>query len=114
VGSNAETQTASEIAVDIVRREKALDFSGCKSPPGNWFAPPGSNRSSSGGNETAESFEEKGRFGDSADQTSGYPRIGGWEPKNRQGAQARTFTLQVFVLRNAAPIVFTRPHAKCA
>jgi len=23
-------------------------------PPGNWFAPPGSNQSSSGGNETAE------------------------------------------------------------
>ena len=35
-------------------------------PPGNWFAPPGSNRSSSGGNETAEAFDVKGRVGDSA------------------------------------------------
>jgi hypothetical protein len=35
-------------------------------PPGNWFAPPGSNRSSSGGNEAAEAFDGKGRFGDSA------------------------------------------------
>jgi hypothetical protein len=29
-------------------------------PPGNWFAPPGSNRGSSGGNETAEAFDGKG------------------------------------------------------
>ncbi|MGA7245700.1 MAG: hypothetical protein WBX19_21135 [Terracidiphilus sp.] len=35
-------------------------------PPGNWFAPPGSNRSSSGGNETAEAFDLKGRVGDLA------------------------------------------------
>jgi len=30
------------------------------------FAPPGSNRSSSGGNETAEAFDVKGRVGDLA------------------------------------------------
>jgi L-aspartate oxidase len=30
-------------------------------PPGNWFAPPGSNRSSSGGNETAEASGVEGR-----------------------------------------------------
>ena len=35
-------------------------------PPGNWFAPPGSNRSSSGGNETAEASGAEGRNGDSA------------------------------------------------
>ena len=37
-----------------------------KDPPGNWFAPPGSNRSSSGGNEAAEASGVKGRFGDLA------------------------------------------------
>src|SRR5271157_5123254 len=30
-------------------------------PPGNWFAPPGSNQSSSGGNETAEASGAEGR-----------------------------------------------------
>ena len=33
-----------------------------KVPPGNWFAPPGSNRSSSGGNEAAEASGVEGRF----------------------------------------------------
>jgi len=31
-------------------------------PPGNWIAPPGSNRSSGGGNETAEASGVKGRL----------------------------------------------------
>ena len=35
-------------------------------PPGNWFAPPGSNQSSSGGNEAAEASGEEGREGDLA------------------------------------------------
>jgi len=35
-------------------------------PPGNWFAPPGSNQSSSGGNETAEASGAEGRNGDLA------------------------------------------------
>src|SRR5690349_10797953 len=48
-----------------VRREKALVHSG-KIPPGNWFAPPGSNRSSSGGNEAAEASGVEGRVGDLA------------------------------------------------
>src|ERR1700747_2972078 len=30
-------------------------------PPGNWFAPPGSNQSSSGGNETAEASGAESR-----------------------------------------------------
>ena len=35
-------------------------------PPGNWFAPPGSNQSRSGGNETAEASGAEGREGDLA------------------------------------------------
>jgi len=35
-------------------------------PPGNWFAPPGNNRSRGGGNEAAEAFGVEGRIGDSA------------------------------------------------
>ena len=35
-------------------------------PPGNWFAPPGSNRSSGRGNEAAEAFGAEGRIGDLA------------------------------------------------
>ena len=37
-----------------------------KVPPGNWFAPPGSNRSGGGGNEAVGASGVKGRFGDSA------------------------------------------------
>ena len=35
-------------------------------PPGNWIAPPGSNRSSRGGNESAGAFDVTGRVGDLA------------------------------------------------
>jgi hypothetical protein len=45
-----------------VRREKALVHSGRKDPPGNWIAPPGSNRSGGGGNEAAEASGGKGRI----------------------------------------------------
>jgi hypothetical protein len=48
-----------------VRREKVMVHSG-SNPPGNWFAPPGSNRSSGGGHEAAEAFGLEGRIGDSA------------------------------------------------
>jgi len=48
-----------------ISREKALVHSGVN-PPGNWFAPPGSNQSSSGGNETAEASGAEGRYGDLA------------------------------------------------
>jgi hypothetical protein len=48
-----------------VRREKVLVHSG-KGPPGNWIAPPGSNRSGGGGNEAAEASGVEGRIGDSA------------------------------------------------
>ena len=53
-------------AVTGVRREKALVLSGREIPPGSWFVPRGSNRSSSGGNEAAEAFGAEGRIGDSA------------------------------------------------
>ncbi len=49
-----------------MRREKALVLSGREIPSGSWFVPPGSNRSSSGGNEAAEAFGVEGRIGDSA------------------------------------------------
>ena len=32
-----------------------------KVPPGNWFAPPGSNRNGGGGNEAVGAFDGKGR-----------------------------------------------------
>ena len=35
-------------------------------PSGNWIAPPGSSRSSGGGDEAAEAFGVEGRVGDSA------------------------------------------------
>ena len=43
-----------------VRREKVMVHSGVN-PPGNWFAPPGSNQSSNGGNETAEASGAESR-----------------------------------------------------
>ena len=49
-----------------MRREKALVLSGREIPPGNWFVPPGSNRSSRGGNEFAGAFGVEGRVGDLA------------------------------------------------
>jgi hypothetical protein len=52
-----------------VRRAKAQFFSGCKSHPAT-FAPAGSNRSGSGGNDTAEAFDGKGRLGRLGEQTS--------------------------------------------
>ena len=52
-------------AIPFVRREKAAIFSGWNSHPAQ-VAPAGSNRSGSGGNDTAEAFDGKGRFGDSA------------------------------------------------
>jgi hypothetical protein len=45
-----------------VRREKALDHSGMKGPPGNWIAPPGSNRSGGGGNKAAGASGVEGRI----------------------------------------------------
>jgi hypothetical protein len=48
-----------------VRRERRWSTAGVN-PPGNWFAPPGSNQSSSGGNETAEASGVEGRKGDLA------------------------------------------------
>jgi hypothetical protein len=51
-----------------VRRAKAQFFSGCNSHPAT-FAPAGSNRSGSGGNEAAEAFDGEGRLGRLGEQT---------------------------------------------
>jgi hypothetical protein len=48
--------------IALVRRDKAAIFSGCNSHPAQ-VAPAGSNRSGSGGNDTAEAFDGKGRLG---------------------------------------------------
>jgi hypothetical protein len=47
--------------VPFVRREKVSIFSGCNPHPAT-FAPAGSNRSGSGGNETAGASDAKGRL----------------------------------------------------
>ena len=44
-----------------VRREKVLVHSGSEDPPGNWIAPPGSNRSG-GGDKAAEASGVEGRI----------------------------------------------------
>jgi hypothetical protein len=43
-----------------VRRERRWSTAGVN-PPGNWFAPPGSNQGSRGGNETAEASGAESR-----------------------------------------------------
>lgn len=58
--------SADSIQIDIVRRDKARIFSGCKSHPANSVAPAGSYRSGGGGNETAGAFEKTGRSSGSA------------------------------------------------
>jgi hypothetical protein len=45
-----------------VRRDKPVLFQWGIDPPGNWFAPPGNNRSGEGGNEVVEAFDVKSRF----------------------------------------------------
>jgi len=45
-----------------VRREKALVHSEKKDSPGNWIAPPGSNRSGGGGNKAAGASDVEGRI----------------------------------------------------
>jgi len=44
-----------------VRREKVVVHRRELNSPGNWFAPPGSNQSSGGGNETAEASGAESR-----------------------------------------------------
>ncbi len=45
----------------VPSRVKEVVYRGLKVPPGNWFAPPGSNRSGSGGNEAAGASDVEGR-----------------------------------------------------
>ena len=54
--SFATAQLAKQCAV------KGAGLQRVKLPPGNWFAPPGSNRSGSGGNEAVGAFDVKGRL----------------------------------------------------
>jgi hypothetical protein len=57
---------AERLAQDPSAPWKGAGLQRVQVPPGNWFAPPGSSRSSSGGNEAAEAFDGKGRYGDLA------------------------------------------------
>ena len=50
----------------LVRREKGAGPQREKDPPGNWIAPPGSNRSGGGGNKAAGASGVEGRIGDLA------------------------------------------------
>jgi hypothetical protein len=45
---------------------KSAGLQRVKLPPGNWFAPPGSNRGGSGGNKAVGALGVKGSLGDSA------------------------------------------------
>jgi hypothetical protein len=53
----------------VMRVERCAVESRCFSvgdnPPGNWFVPPGNNRSGGRGNEAAGAFGVEGRFSDS-------------------------------------------------
>ncbi len=54
-----------DVNADLKRTQlcavKGADLQRVKVPPGNWSAPPGSNRSGGGGNEAAEASDGKGR-----------------------------------------------------
>jgi len=79
----------------LVRRGKAPIFSGCNSRPAR-VAPAGSNRSGSGGNETAEASDAKGRQGDSASRQA-VTRVNAeqaskrvmWEPTQQRDGEGR-------------------------
>jgi len=71
-----------------VRRERPLVHSGV-TPPGNWFAPPGSNQSSSGGNETAEASGAEGRYGDSGEHAGRNVSETLSRPRKRTNARSR-------------------------
>jgi hypothetical protein len=59
----AQDRASYHSATTRVRREKGDGPQRGYTLPGNWFAPPGSNQSSRGGNETAEASGAEGRFG---------------------------------------------------
>ncbi len=80
---------------DIVRRAKALIFSRCNSYPAT-VAPAGSNRSGSGGDETAEAFDGKGRTGGPASRqavtevnAAQASKISMWEPTRQCPGEGR-------------------------
>ena len=74
-GSAGVVEVVEEADIDLIRPRPSPHFACAvkrrwstagKIPPGNWFAPPGSNRSSSGGNEAAEASGVEGHVGDLA------------------------------------------------
>ena len=62
VGKNRKLSVSWRNIAVTVRREKALVHSEKKDSPGNWIAPPGSNRSGGGGNKAAEASGGEGRI----------------------------------------------------
>ena len=60
-------RSSDEAAVMAVERcaVESRCFSVGDNPPGNWFVPPGNNRSGGRGNEAAGAFGVEGRFSDS-------------------------------------------------
>jgi hypothetical protein len=56
----------SVIAIYRCAVKRRWSTAGKKDPPGNWIAPPGSNRSGGGGNKAAGASGVEGRIGDSA------------------------------------------------
>jgi hypothetical protein len=58
MGLNNSTCVSSRVGGCAVKRRWSTAG---VNPPGNWFAPPGSNQSSSGGNETAEASGAESR-----------------------------------------------------
>ena len=57
IGGGIGSRPVSYTHLDVYKRQAVY-------PPGNWFAPPGSNQSSSGGNETAEASGAEGGKGE--------------------------------------------------
>src|SRR5947209_1938144 len=89
----------------VVRRAKAALFSGCKSHPAT-FAPAGSNRSGSGGNNTAEAFDALNapvRFDERGVETEHGTLLGHRQPKGPA-------TCKASLNHRATPRLYFFPH----
>jgi hypothetical protein len=60
VSSHREAKATAPV-LDSTCAVKGAGLQRVQLPPGNWFAPPGSNRSGSGGNEAVGAFDVEGR-----------------------------------------------------
>jgi len=58
VGETLQVAALAPMIGEKVRREKGAGLQRVQVPPGNWFAPPGSNRNGSGGNEAVGGYAE--------------------------------------------------------